>query len=105
MSQRHRKRTISRKSLALEALIDLRATVIDQHDENMSNAAARSILRIGKKHGVRNRSYYGVSICRVCMEVLVPGRNSRVRIRAKSLKYTCLRCNAIRTRGPSFGGD
>lgn len=76
----------------------------DNNEQNISDAAARLILRIGKKYGARMKNYNGIAICRSCNKAMVPGRNSIVRIRSKSVKYTCGRCGRTKTMGPSFRG-
>ena len=93
-----------KKELAAEAIEDLHHILNDSNEKILSDASARLILRIGKKHGARMKNYGGVAICRLCNIAMVPGRNSTVRIRSKSIKYTCGVCGRTKTMGPSFRG-
>ena len=93
-----------KKELAAEAIEDLHHILNDSNEKILSDASARLILRIGKKHGARMKNYSGIAICRSCKLAMVPGRNSTVRIRSKSIKYTCGVCGRTKTMGPSFRG-
>ena len=104
MPVRLRRRPNMKKELAAEAIEDLHHILNDSNEKILSDASARLILRIGKKHGARMKNYGGVAICRLCNIAMVPGRNSTVRIRSKSIKYTCGVCGRTKTMGPSFRG-
>ncbi len=69
----------------------------------MSDNAARHILFLGKKHGIRPESKVRRLICRTCRQSLIPGRTSRVRIASKRITTTCLRCGRVNRDGPDFG--
>ena len=71
----------------------------------IADSAARQIIAIGKKHGVRPASEIRRRICRSCKKSLSPGVNSRVRISSKILIITCLECGRTMRQGPSFGGQ
>lgn len=105
MPRRYRRKPHPRKALAVEALDDLHNVLNENREKEMTDAAAKLILRIGKKHGVRKRMYSGVAICRSCNIAMIPGGNSTVRIRSKSVKYSCGICGRIKTMGPSFGDE
>ena len=105
MPGRFRRRTNMKKELAAEAIEDLHHILNDSNEQNPSDASARLILRIGNKYGARMKNYSGVTICRSCKVAMVPGRNSTVRIRSKSIKYTCGICGRTKTMGPSFRGQ
>ena len=104
MSGRFRRRPNPKKALASEAIQDLHHVLNESNVQSLSDASARLILRIGKKHGARMKNYSGIAICRSCKVAMVPGRNSTVRIRSKSIKYTCGICGRTKTMGPSFRG-
>ena len=104
MPGRFRRRSNTKKELAAEAIEDLHHVLKDSNEQNLSDACARLILRIGKKYGARMKNYSGITICRSCNVAMVPGRNSTVRIRSKSIKYTCGICGRTKTMGPSFRG-
>ena len=104
MPGRFRRRTNPKKALATEAIQDLHHVLNESNEQSLSDASARLILRIGKKHGARMKNYSGIAICRSCKVAMVPGRNSTVRIRSKSIKYTCGICDRTKTMGPSFRG-
>lgn len=67
------------------------------------DSAARHILSLGKKHGIRPISKIRRLICRTCKKSMIPGRTSRVRITSKRITTTCLRCERVNREGPSFG--
>ena len=104
MSGRFRRRSNLKKALAIEAIDDLHHVMKKSNEQSLSDASARLILRISKKHGARMKNYSGIAICRSCKLAMVPGRNSTVRIRSKSIKYTCGVCGKTKTMGPSFRG-
>ena len=104
MSGRFRRRSNLKKALAIEAIDDLHHVMKKSNEQSLSDASARLILRISKKHGARMKNYSGIAICRSCKLAMVPGRNSTVRIRSKSIKYTCEVCGRTKTMGPSFRG-
>jgi RNase P subunit RPR2 len=104
LSGRFRRRPNPKKALATEAIQDLHHVLNESNEQSLSDASARLILRIGKKHGARMKNYSGIAICRSCKVAMVPGRNSTVRIRSKSIKYTCGICGRTKTMGPSFRG-
>ena len=104
MSGRFRRRSNLKKALATEAINDLHHVMKESNDQSLSDASARLILRIGKKYGARMKNYTGIAVCRACKLAMVPGRNSTVRIRSKSIKYTCGVCGRTKTMGPSFRG-
>ena len=104
MSGRFRRRSDLKKALAIEAINDLHHVMKKSNEQSLSDASARLILRIGKKHGARMKNYSGIAICRSCKLAMVPGRNSTDRIRSKSIKYTCGVSGKSKTMGPSFRG-
>jgi RNase P subunit RPR2 len=71
-------------------------------DSETVDAAARDILRIGKRHGERPDSQITRLICRGCEAALIPGRNARFRISGGMLIITCKDCGRIGRSGPDF---
>ena len=57
------------------------------------NSAACSLVRMGKKHGIRPSSDIYKKICRTCESVLIPGYNARVRLSKGFITKTCKICN------------
>ena len=104
--RRSRRRKSERKKGAESAIRHLSETLesnIRGHVE-IADSAARQIIAIGKKHGIRPASEIKRKICRSCKKSLSPGVNSRVRISSKKLIITCLECGRMMRQGPDFGG-
>tara|TARA_B100001094_G_C18084437_1_gene746982 strand:- start:204 stop:545 length:342 start_codon:yes stop_codon:yes gene_type:complete len=104
--RRSRKRTSDRRRDAEEAIRNLSSSLNNRHGgrTQVADNAARQILAIGKKHGVRPGSEIKRKICRSCKISLTPGINSRVRVSSKKLIITCLECGRMERHGPNFGG-
>ena len=66
-----------------------------ESDKEISDLAARDLLRVSKRHGVRAESQIRDLICRSCNTVLRPGENARVRIQDGIRRITCLDCGRI----------
>ena len=105
--RRSSRRKSDRKNEAEAAIRNLSDALEDSLGEHveMADSAARQILAIGKKHGVRPASMIKRMICRSCKKSLSPGINSRVRISSKKLIMTCLVCGRVARQGPDFGGS
>jgi len=105
--RRHRRRKSDRKIEAQSAIRILSDTLENGLVDNVkiADSAARQILAIGKKHGVRPKSGIKRMICRKCKKSLSPGTNSRVRISSKRLIITCSECGGMTRQGPDFGGS
>ena len=96
----------NRKKIAASAILHL-SSVLESSNLQSSkvyDSAARQILGISKKHGVRPSSEIKRKICRSCKISLTPGINSRVRVSSKKLIITCLECGRMERHGPNFGG-
>jgi len=80
-------------------------------NNNVSNqiildSAARSILRIGRRHGVRPEANVSRKICRKCESALIPGRTTRIRISHGFILNTCNGCDeTYRYRLNSLSGE
>lgn len=107
--QRRRSRgDAKRKGRALRAVNDLSSLLNDSDsvDPRLADAAARDILRIGKRHGERPDSDTSRLICRGCESALIPGRTARTRISRGRLIVTCENCGRTERSGPDFSrGD
>lgn len=91
------KRQSERKKNASESLLFL-SKILDEDNFTspiLSDSVARSILRLGKRHGVRISPKIYQKICRKCHVYLVPGKNSRIRISNGFILNTCITCNRI----------
>ena len=64
-------------------------------DSTIADNAARQLIGIGKKHGIRADPRTRGMICRTCKKSMLPGRTSRVRVSARVIITTCLRCSRI----------
>ena len=105
MSDRSRNRSSRRRGRASKAVEELSSVLLSRWDnQEVADAAARDILRIGKRHGERPTSHIGRLICRGCKTALVPGRNARFRISDGMLVVTCQNCGRIDRSGPDFKG-
>ncbi|MFQ3344048.1 MAG: hypothetical protein ACKVI6_03295 [Candidatus Poseidoniales archaeon] len=62
------------------------------HNSITLDSAARSILLIGKKHGIRTNIETNRKICRNCKSSLMPGTTSRVRFSNGFILNTCISC-------------
>ena len=90
MSDRSRNRNSRRRGRASKAVDELSSVLLSRWgDQEMVDAAARDILRIGKRHGERPTPHVSRLICRGCEAALVPGRNARFRISDGMLVVTC----------------
>jgi len=104
--RRRSARKTDRKKGAEKAIMHL-SSVIESNtaqSKKLRDSAARQILSIGKKHGVRPKKGVKVMICRTCKKSMIPGTSSRVRISSKKIICTCLRCDRVTRQGPDFGG-
>ena len=98
--KKDRKRRVENAIEQLSSVID----TLPKQSMKVQHSAARQIIAIGKKHGVRPNSHVKRQICRSCKKSLSPGINSRVRISSKKLIITCLECGRMIRQGPDFGG-
>ena len=64
-------------------------------DNELADIAARDILRVSKKHGVRPGNSIGKKICRSCAAALIPGKTAQVRVTSNNNIITCLRCGRV----------
>ncbi len=108
MPRGSRKNHSKRKARASEA-IDHLSSILQapwDNDEELLNSAARDILKIGKRHGIRPNSTTSRLICRGCNSALIPGRTARTRIRSGNIAVTCSNCSRITRRiTEKQGGD
>ena len=105
--RRSRRRKPDRKDEAETAIRNLSEALEGSIGErvDLANRAARQILAIGKKHGVRPASEIRRKICRSCKKSLSPGISSRVRISSKKLITTCLECGRLTRQDLDSGGQ
>ena len=95
MSGRRRGRDSKNRKKKAEESIEHLSELIMQSDKEISDLAARDLLRVSKRHGVRAESHIRDLICRACNTVLRPGENARVRIQDGIRKITCLDCGRV----------
>ena len=95
MAGRRRGRDSKNRKKKAEESIEHLSELIMQSDKEISNLAARDLLRVSKRHGVRAESHIRDLICRSCNTVLRPGENARGRIQDGIRRITCLDCGRV----------
>ncbi len=65
-------------------------------DPGRSNRYVRLARRIGMRYRVRLPSHLKRRMCKQCLSFLVPGGNSRVRLKDGNVIITCLNCGACK---------
>ena len=96
-----RRVSANRKTKAKDSMTHL-SGVLDSSlniDNELADIAARDILRVSKKHGVRSEISTGRKICRSCEAALIPGKTAQVRVISKKTITTCLRCGRVNRNG------
>ena len=88
---------VDRKSNAKKSITHLSGVLESSlnADNELADIAARDILRVSKKHGVRAENSIGKKICRSCEKALIPGKTAQVRVTSKNNIITCLRCGRV----------
>ena len=71
-------------------------------NEEIADSAARQLMGIGRRHGVRAKPRVTRMICRACHRSLLPGKSARVRIASGAVITTCLRCGRVQRAGRDF---
>ncbi len=71
-------------------------------NEEIADSAARQLMGIGRRHGVRAKPRVTRMICRACQRSLIPGKSARVRIASGAVITTCLRCGRVQRAGRDF---
>ena len=71
-------------------------------NEEIADSAARQLMGIGRRHGVRAKPGVTRMICRACQRSLIPGKSARVRIASGAVITTCLRCGRVQRAGRDF---
>ncbi|HJM29859.1 MAG: ribonuclease P Rpr2/Rpp21/SNM1 subunit [Candidatus Thalassarchaeaceae archaeon] len=92
-----RRVSANRKTKAKDSMTHL-SGVLDSSlniDNELADIAARDILRVSKKHGVRSEISTRKKICRSCEAALIPGKTAQVRIVSEKTIITCLRCGRV----------
>ena len=100
MPRRARRNDSKRKVRASEAINHLSSIIQapEDNDDESVKSAARDILRIGKRHGIRPDPSTSRLICRGCSYALIPGRTARTRVRSGTVTVTCSNCGRITRR-------
>ena len=102
--QRTSRRQLGRREGAEKAVEHLSAILGAGRISNQEtvDSAARQLMGIGRRHGVRAKPRVARKICRSCHLSLIPGKSSRVRISSGVITNTCLRCGRIQRLGLDF---
>ncbi len=91
MKRKHKKKPDNQVKIAKErikGLFDLAKTIKNQELANRYIEIAR---KIAMKFKIKI-SEYKRNFCKHCYALLIPGKNSRVRLYRKKLIYTCFEC-------------
>ena len=78
----------------------LGASVIS--NQEIADSAARQLMGIGRRHGVRAKPRVTRMICRTCQRCLIPGKSARVRVASGVVITTCLRGERVQRVSPDF---
>lgn len=95
--RKSKRRKSDRRLEAEKAVEHLSRVLVSGLKDNLeiSDNAARQLISVGKKHGVRASPGIRRAICRSCRKSLSPGISSRVRISSNKITTTCLRCGRV----------
>jgi len=96
-NRRSRRTRTARNADAEEAINHLSEVLISglSDESAIADNAARQLIGIGKKHGIRADPSIRGMICRTCKKSMLPGRTSRVRVTSHVITTTCLRCSRV----------
>ena len=94
------RRSIGRKEVAKMAVEHLSDVIIENlpHNPEIADNAAKHLINVGKKHGIRADPKMRRLICRTCKQSLVPGKTSRVRINSGIITTSCIRCGRVQRK-------
>lgn len=86
-----------RKQIASRAMSFLSNILNKNNSTNpiLYDSVAKSMLSLGKRHGIRPKLNLYPGICRTCHSSLIPGKSSRVRISNGFVLNTCITCQRI----------
>ena len=87
----------NRRKNAQKAVRQLSSIILNYNDNDLEivDSAARQLILVGKRHGVRAKSEVTKLICRFCKKSLIPTKTARIRISSGQIKTTCIRCNRV----------
>ena len=85
----------SERMAILMRLADLSARAGEMELAERYAGLARAL---GMRYNIRLPPDFRRRLCRSCGSYLVPGRNLRVRLRAKRTVQTCLKCGKVKRR-------
>ncbi|MFL2974195.1 MAG: hypothetical protein ACJZ4F_04400 [Candidatus Thalassarchaeaceae archaeon] len=88
---KNRKKNASKAMLFLSNILNERNLTND----TLADSVAKSIMRLGKKHGIRTKKDKYNNFCRTCQSSLIPGKSCRVRISNGFILNTCMTCQRI----------
>ena len=94
MKQKHQKKPIEQRKIALERIRTLfkEAKTAFNQDPKLSNRYVELARKIAMKYKVRIPKQLKRQFCKHCYSYLVPGKNLRVRARKGKIVYSCLEC-------------
>ncbi|SDG30322.1 ribonuclease P protein subunit Rpp21 [Methanolobus vulcani] len=98
MAKSRKKNKAVARSIAqerIEYLFDLAKGEFSENPE-LSKRYVSLARKIGMRHRVSIPSELKISFCKNCGSLLLPGNNSRVRLKDASIIITCLDCGNIK---------
>tara|TARA_B100000214_G_C23835862_1_gene566437 strand:+ start:240 stop:536 length:297 start_codon:yes stop_codon:yes gene_type:complete len=87
----------NRRKNAQKAVSQLSSIILNYRNNDLEiiDSAARQLISVGKRHGVRAQSNVTKLICRDCKKSLIPGKTARIRINSGQIITSCIRCNRV----------
>jgi len=75
----------------IKILVDMASQLVNIN-KDIARDCVRIALRISKKANVRISKEYKIMICKKCNALLIPGLNSKVRIRQNRIPHVTITC-------------
>ena len=87
----------NRRKNAQKAVSQLSSIILNYNNNDLEiiDSAARQLISLGKKHGVRAKPNVTKLICRDCKKSLIPAKTARIRIKSGHITTSCTRCNRV----------
>lgn len=96
-SKTKKKYSKNKKKNASKAMLFL-SNILNERNftqTTLADSVAKSIIRLGKRHGIRAKKNKYNKICRTCQSSMIPGKSSRIRISNGFILNTCMTCQRI----------
>jgi len=76
----------------IERLFELAEAAAKEDQDLRSDRYVQLARTIGMRYRVRIPRKLKIQLCKGCYALLIPGKNTRVRLREEYITTTCLRC-------------